>query len=237
MSCRMYIHCCDKDFLHALGDFRNSFLRALVFCNLLISFNSESFKTSLWTFINPRGDAALTLRGTTPQNRQLSITVPSGTSHDVWAGGNKAPRIMQPANNTDFEVEVKFDSPMNAQFQMEGVLIENNSSDYLRFDFYSDGSNTKIFAASFANGTPSAQANNIIAANGSAPLYMRAKRQGSLWTQTYSFDGKNWNEGANFRRELTVTGVGAFIGNQGNPAPSFTGLIDYFFNTAAPISP
>jgi len=39
---------------------------------------------------------------------------------------------------------------------------------------------------------------------------------------------------------LTVTSVGPFVGNHGDPessSPAFTGLIDYFFNSASPIIP
>jgi hypothetical protein len=38
---------------------------------------------------------------------------------------------------------------------------------------------------------------------------------------------------------LTVTSVGPFASNAegGSPAPAYTGLVDYFFNTASPIVP
>ncbi|RJQ14299.1 MAG: hypothetical protein C4560_12655, partial [Nitrospiraceae bacterium] len=68
-------------------------------------FNSGVLDEDLWSFVNPRGDASVTMTGS-----QAAISVPAGVSHDVWYGGNYAPRIMQAVSNVDFEIEVKFDS-------------------------------------------------------------------------------------------------------------------------------
>ena len=198
-------------------------------------FNSSNLNTSIWTSIDPLGDASLRIIYKNIRNGLLSIKVPAGKPHDIWTKGNNAPRIMQPANDTDFEIELKFGSAVTMKYQIQGVIIEEDSRNYLRLDFYSDGSATRVFAASFINGTPTARANRIIAGNGVVPLYMKVKRQGILWTQLYSFDGKTWTVADTFSHALKVTKVGTFIGNEGNPAPAFTGLIDYFFNTTSPI--
>src|SRR4030066_2122070 len=167
-------------------------------------FSTSSLNTGIWTFINPLGDATLAMTGT-----QVSISVPAGISHDVWTDGNFAPRIMQPANDTDFEVEVKFDSPVSSKYQIEGIIIEQNSNNYLRFDFHSTGSDTRIFAASFTNGSPTVKNYAVISGTPSAvPIYMRVKRQGDQWTQSYSYNGENWTSSANFNHSLSVTSVG-----------------------------
>jgi GH18 family chitinase/regulation of enolase protein 1 (concanavalin A-like superfamily) len=200
-------------------------------------FNSSSLNTSIWTFVNPLHDATLSLVGTGTQDALLSISLPYGQSHDSWTGGNFAPRITQSANNTDFEVETKFQSTLNAGYQQPGVIVEQDSLNYLRFDFIHDGSNLNIYAATITGGTASAAYQAVI--NAGNPLYLRVKRQGDQWTQSYSYDGSTWTGAANFSHILTVTKVGVFVGNYGtsNNAPAFTGLIDYFFNTASPVAP
>ena len=102
---------------------------------------------------DPKNDANFAIVGYGTKNALLSITVPSehGT-HDIWAGKNDAPKIMQNASNKDFEIEVKFQSRMNSKYQMQGVIIQQDINKFIRFDFESDGSNTKIFAATFNNG-------------------------------------------------------------------------------------
>jgi hypothetical protein len=69
------------------------------------------------------------------------------------------------------------------------------------------------------------------------PLYMRVKREATQWTQSYSYDGVSWHTEASFTHALRVSAVGAFVGNAGIQAPAHTAVIDYFFNTAAPIAP
>lgn len=201
-------------------------------------FNSYSLNTNIWTFINPpaTGDSSMSMTGT-----NLLINVPAGNNHRIWTDGNNAPRIMQNANNTDFEIEVKFDSALSMEYQMQGIVIEQDPANFIRYDFYSDGNGTRIFAfaATLAEGTSSAKIDAAIN-NPGAPLYMRIKREADKWTQSYSFDGQNWAVSGIFNHSLTVTKVGVFVGNEaasGGTAPAYLGSIDYFFNTASPVVP
>ncbi len=200
-------------------------------------FHAAALNISLWTFINPRSDAVLSLTGTGTADARLSIAVPAGVSHDVWSG-NLAPRVMQQAANTDFELEVKFDAPMTTQYQVEGVIVQQDNNNFLRFDFVRDNTGPRLFAASFVSGAPTARIDTRIASG--TPLYLRVRRQGNSWTPSYSYDGSAWTAASSFTQTLAVTQVGPFIGNHGVPettTPAFTGLVDYFFNTAAPIVP
>ena len=197
---------------------------------------SDDFKTPslnpVWTFVNPVSDATLTMTGT-----NVEIAVPSGTAHDVWSSGNFAPRIMQSAADADFEIEVKFQSELSVQYQMQGIIVEQDSSNFLRFDFFSTSSEVKIYAAAIQSGGVSVKNDATIGSvPGSVPLYMRVKRAGSQWTQSYSYDGSNWITAVIFDHAMTVASVGAFFGNAGTN-PAFTGSLDYFFNTASPIVP
>jgi len=63
------------------------------------------------------------------------------------------------------------------------------------------------------------------------------KREGDLWTLSYSLDGSVWTTAVSFAHSMTVTAVGPYAGNSGDTPPAHTGLIDYFFNTASPIVP
>jgi regulation of enolase protein 1 (concanavalin A-like superfamily) len=188
-------------------------------------FNSGSLDTDIWTYIDPRGDSSISLTGS-----QLAISVPAGTSHDAWSGGNFAPRIMQPVSNADFEIEAKFDSAVTQRFQLQGILVEQDAGNYIRFNFQHDGSNTRIFAATLTNNSPTTRVDTIIPDG--APRYLRIKRAGNQWTQYYSVDGVNWTTAVVFTHALTVSSVGVFAGNAGSPPPDFTALIDYFvFNS------
>ena len=144
---------------------------------------------------------------------------------------------MQASNDADFEIEVKFESRLLQRFQLQGIIVEQSGTDYLRFDFNSDGSVTKAFAASIAGGTPTTRISLTIGANGASPQYMRVKREGNLWTQSYSLDGTVWTIAGTFTHLLAVDSVGTFAGNTGTTIPAHTAKIDYFFNTRSPIVP
>ena len=179
-----------------------------------------SFDTSIWSFYDPKGNSILSATGT-----QASISIPAGSSHNLWKSGLFAPRIRQTSNDTDFEVEVKFDSPLSGQYQLQGITVEQDNTNLLRFSFHSTGSETKIFSASFVNGIPSRRLDSVIT-NG-IPLYLRVTRVGNQWTTSYSYDGISWTDALVYTHNLTVTSVAIFGGNAGlNPA--HTALIDYF---------
>jgi len=191
-------------------------------------FDGVGLNGGIWTLVDPRGDSQLTMTGTAAR-----ISGPAGTSHDLWKGQNAAPRIMQLASDTDFEIEVKFKTGLSGGNEMQGVLVEADSQNYIRFDFYSNGNGTRIFAASFLAGTPSVRKNSVISGVPSpSPLYLRVKRSGNQWSQSYSLDGSNWVSAVSFSHALTVRRVGAFAGNAVNN-PAFASEIDYFRNRSA----
>lgn len=205
-------------------------------------FNACTLNTGVWSWMNPVGDATRTMLGTFTDDAWLSISVPAGAAHDIWIDGNDAPRVMQPVSNVDFQVEAKFETGVTGSFQMEGILVEQDATNFLRLEFYSNGTNTKLLAAAFSPGSGGAMqvqvlTDQVIGAQGIAPLYLRVQRQGQQWTLSYSLDGATWQTGFAFSRAMTVTAVGPYIGNAGSNPPAFTGNIDYFFNTFSPIDP
>ncbi|VVB56435.1 SdrD B-like domain protein [uncultured archaeon] len=200
-------------------------------------FSAPALNTSLWTIINPGSESTITLVGTGTTDALLSIAVPGGTAHDILEGKNDAPRIMQKANNKDFEIEVKFQSALTSEIQIHGVIIEQDVNNYIRYSLQSDAAGTEIFAGTFANGVTTVKAYDTISGSPSpVPMYMRVKRAGNQWTLSYSSDGVTWNTGAIFTHVLKVTSIGPFVGNNGMIPPAYTGLVDYFFNNDSRIS-
>jgi regulation of enolase protein 1 (concanavalin A-like superfamily) len=194
-------------------------------------FNACGVDGSVWAFVDPVGDGSVSVNGT-----QLELSVPAGLAHDVWTGGNMAPRLMQPVNDGDFEAEVKFESAVMDSYEMQGLIVQQDLDDFLRFDFYGDGTRTRVFAARFVAGVPTALVNVTIPAS-SAPLFLKVTRTGDTWVLAYSGDGSTWTSVTSFVHVLSVSEVGPFVGNAGSSPPGHTAVIDYVFDTSAPIVP
>jgi hypothetical protein len=191
-------------------------------------FNAPTLNTGLWNYVDPRGDGS---RGVT--GSQLSIGVPAGVEHDAWTGGNNTPRVIQAANDTDFEIELKFDSPIPST-QGGGILVQADLANYIRFDFFCDGTNTRAFAGVISNNIGSGKANAVVGAPGIAPLYMRVKRERNVWTQWYSENGSTWTRTATFKHDIQMSAIGLFALNYGSTPPAYTALFDYFRNQQTP---
>ncbi|MBF2001378.1 MAG: DUF4347 domain-containing protein, partial [Synechococcales cyanobacterium M58_A2018_015] len=199
-------------------------------------FNSNSLN-SRWSFVNPLNDGSYRLVGAGSGDAYLELVAPAGSSHDLWNNSNRSVRVMQATSNTDFGLEAKFASQPTQRFQMQGILVEQDVNNWIRFDTYHDGASLYIFAATTVNGASTVRLNTAIAP-GSAP-YLRVNRQGNQWTLQYSGNGSNWTTAGSFTHTLNATAVGTFAANHatsGSP-PAFTSKVDYFFNTASPISP
>ncbi len=205
-------------------------------------FNNCEINLGLWTPIDPRSDSIIRVDGT-----RLQISVPGSETvgHGAWGTGpgdfaNTLPRLMQPANDTDFQIEVKFESGLDTEFQDQGVLIQQDDNDLMLVEFTRNANNdTRVRALKVVNG----EGGNLgdwgipIAASGAAPLYMRINRTGDIWTISYSLDGSVWQVYKVVEYVLAVSSVGIFAGNGGLPVPAVTAQVDYFFNSASPIDP
>ncbi|WP_170337390.1 tandem-95 repeat protein, partial [Ruegeria arenilitoris] len=183
----------------------------------------------VWTVIGPAGISHAL--GSTASDAYLELVTPDG-DHNIW-DTNKGARAMQSQADEDFTLETRFLSTPTDQYQMQGLLVEADADNWLRFDTYSDGNNLRVFAATTVNGDSTPKFNAVIP-GGSAP-YLRVERSGDLWTMYYSTDGANWTTAGSFTRALTVTSVGVFAGNTGS-ASGFTAQVDYFETSADPIT-
>jgi lysophospholipase L1-like esterase len=201
-------------------------------------FSSGLLDTTVWTFNNPKDDATIGFAGTGTADVQLTIDIPGGTAHDAWTGSNDAPRVLQPFANQDFEIEAKFGSVPSRKYQFQGLMVQKDSANYVRFDVVQQGTRAHIFAATFTDGQPTVQQDSIL--SGTSPQYLRLKRTGARWTGLFSFDGASWKVATSFSYSTVTTAGGVFAGNAGDTpsaSPAFTAAVDYFFNTASPLDP
>ena len=170
----------------------------------------------------------------------LSVTVPEGVSHNPWTS-TQVPRLRQAIADTDFQIEVKFESSLSERFQEQGILVELDTQNFLRFEFYSDSIQTYAFASATVSGVPTPMLNLPIGdAPSVTPMLFRVTRTGDVWTHEHSVDdGVSWVFNGSFVSTLQVAYVSLFAGNQvsGGTAPAHTATFDYIFDTALPVVP
>ena len=193
-------------------------------------FNSGTLNTSLWTFVDPIGDASLALTGS-----KAEINVPAGVRHDLWTNADEVPRLLQATPDENFEVEVKYDSVLDSRYQLQGVVVEGAAGERLRIEVHHDSLKAYLFVASIIGGTASTIDSREIASG--APVYLRVGRAGDQWTVRYSYDGEAWLGGSSFTRAFDVTALGPYAGNSGSSPPAFVGSIDYFRETTDRTAP
>ncbi len=179
--------------------------------------------------INPTGDSTFKVDG-----RYLRITVPEGATHNLWTDNKDAPRVMQTADNVDFEYVVKFDSAVTQSAQMQGIIIEQDAQNFARFDFEFNKT-LKAYAATFS-GSDFKKRISVDIVNPADAVYLRVTRVGDTWTMEYKGigSGAEWITAGSFKNDsLNVTQAGIFAGNvalTNQPAPAHTAVVDYFHN-------
>jgi regulation of enolase protein 1 (concanavalin A-like superfamily) len=195
-------------------------------------FNRCELYTDLWTFVNPSGVGSVSVE---PAESDMLITVPAAPTMTMWMDARDAPRIMQDTLDQDFTVEIKFESIPDQNNQFQGLLVEQDEDNWIRFDILNKNGVKKLFAGATTDGTSQAIWNETIDVGDAAEIYMRVSRLGDTWTQRYSTDGTNWQSPLSFDQPLAVVSSGIFAGNEnGAAAPDFVARADYFKNTAFP---
>jgi len=198
-------------------------------------FNSTSLNTTLWRFVDPLGDATLTMSGT-----NAIVYIPGGIKHNLSDTGILAPHLLQDAPNTDFEIEAKFDSEGMFTYQGQGIIVKEDDDTYIRFDLVYTTGGPRLFVGYFDAGVLTVKRNISVS---TAPSYLRVTRTGDHWVLNHSYDGTVWPLTTQFDQSLGVTETGVFFNNtcEGDDTywetPAFAGNVDYFFNTASPIIP
>ncbi len=200
-----------------------------------------------WAIEDPQNDADdpfISWAGT--PNARLNIPVPGGTDHELWVNGIQAPHITnEKVINTDFELIVKFDSPVTQQFQEQGIMVKQDASNFLRLELYSDNSDVNILAGIFGPGEETTfpldfsfpvngSIFSVAEAGDKFPIYMRINRTGNNYTQEYSEDGATWTTAGTFISDIKVREIGLYGGNAGSN-PAHVAQFDYIENTVVPI--
>jgi hypothetical protein len=204
-------------------------------------FNRFRFDEDVWTVANPTQTSEFRLVGTNTSDAWLEIDVPGGANQDVWFTGLNAPRLMQGVRNTDFQVEVRFESSVDAQGQSQGILVEQDAGNYLKVYFTVLNGQTTLFAAGATNfqlNQNDPYLNTPIAPPGVGPLWLRLTRVQNEWTASYSLDGAEFTDAEPFAHRVAMAKIGLYAGvfNFLADAPAFKLVADYFLNTAAPFS-
>ena len=184
-------------------------------------FAGSQLNTGLWTFVDPLGDSQLAMA-----DGRAVVSVPAGVGHDMWTAANNAPRLLQAAPDQDFEIEVRFTSAPTAQYQMQGIVVAQDSNDLLRIEAHHDGIRTRLFVAALEDGVASVKHVSTIPDGG--PVHLRLRRAGNDWRLRHSQDGDEWSAAVRWSHTLAVTAVGAFAGNNGMYPPAFAAAVDYF---------
>ena len=196
--------------------------------------DEPALNTSLWTIENPAGDGTVVMTGS-----GVNLNVPMGKNHDLTTAGNNAVRIMQPVSNSDFSVDVRFQSAVEIGNQDEGILVEQDSGDFLRFDVVFNGAaGPSLFAAGITGTTETTFVNTPISL-AQGPLWLRLSRSGNVWTGSWSTNGTNFSAAPNFTFNLNAVRIGPYGGNSNatvSNTPAFTAVVDYFFATSGPIA-
>ncbi|MEM7131331.1 MAG: hypothetical protein AAF702_33770 [Chloroflexota bacterium] len=203
-------------------------------------FNSCLLDNDLWTLEDPIGDVTLSQSGT-----QAIISIPGGTDHDLWTEKNFAPRIIQPMADGDFMAEVKFQTVPTQRFQMQGLIVEQDDKNFLRFDVFHSGTELRLFAAIFDNteAQPTVRFNEEISSDlkEDSDIVIRVQHFDDRWRLFYSFDGSNWiGPKVTFEHPLVVKQIGVFAGNTASNddiPPAYEAKIDYFYNSIVPLTP
>ena len=135
----------------------------------------------------------------------------------------------------DFAVEAKFESLPGERYQQQGLIVEQDDGNWLRFDLVHDGRRLDAFAGATAGDSSTARLRQTISVE-DGPIWLRVTRAGDAWTYGWSMDGINYTTVGAFDAALVVATIGPFAANH-KPNPAFTAVVDHVFDVAAPIVP
>ena len=203
-------------------------------------FSRFNLDRNLWAFVNPLNTGRMRMVGVGTSDARVELSVPAGIEHDPY-GTNFTPRLMQDVQNDDFDIALRYESPLDLKYQIQGVIIEEDDSNWMRFDLYFDGVRVMLYAGTNVDGVPATAGTGTVWEGtwDDSPLYLRVTRTGDLWSASTSFDGVTWDSPvAAFTHVIDVAKLGPFVGNAratSGIAPAHTAAIDWFFDWNAPI--
>jgi regulation of enolase protein 1 (concanavalin A-like superfamily) len=196
------------------------------------AFSSGVVDTSVWTLLDPQDDA-LSFFSRTTTDARLNLFVPAGRSHDLFDTRLLAPRLLQAAPNSDFEIEAKFQGTYSGTFTMQGLIAQQTFKDFVRVDVYRTGSQRRLYAATFVNGVATTRLDVAVPIGTTSfpDVHLRLRRQGSTFTVLWSADGQTWTSAGSFSHPMVVSAVGPWVGSHsgnGSTSQGMTAIIDHF---------
>jgi hypothetical protein len=176
---------------------------------------SSSFPGPLWDVVAPVGGTA------SVANAHLTLTVPGGSNHDTLQPSNQAVRVVQPVNDSNFDVSIKIDSAISAQAAdtTQGLMVLADNENFLTFDVRTNGTNISLEVHSMKGGVATTVFQQAVFSEYHNPLCLRIARNSATYTAYYSVDGVVWTEAASFTNAMVPKQIGPFAGNY-NSAPA-----------------
>ena len=109
-------------------------------------------------------------------------------------------------------------------FQMQGVLVQQDLDNWLRFEIQHDGDDLRLFVAANLNGASSLVSTEIVAIGDIDAL--RIQRIDDMWRVAYgSTTDDDWSESITFVQPFTVSALGLYAANHAvspQVAPAYT---------------
>lgn len=189
-------------------------------------FNGEPLDTA-WTWTDSRANSSNSL---TANPGHLQISLPAGTDHDCWNSSTSCARVMRSATNSDAIYETKIDGVnINSQYQTYGLMLWQNSQNFMRFEYYTSGGSVATAAFKIINGSGSQVINKTGVSLG-ITNYLRVTKTGDTFQLEYSQNGTAWTSAGSFTQAgFTVNQAGLYVDNAtGGTSPATTANFDYF---------
>jgi hypothetical protein len=176
---------------------------------------SSSFPGPLWAVVAPMGGSA------SVASAHLTLTVPGGSNHDTVLPSNQAVRVVQPINDSNFDVSIKIDSAVSASAAntSQGLMALADSQDFITFAIGTNGADISLSVHTISAGVATTVFNQAVFSEYQNPMYLRLARSGGSYIAYYSVDGVVWSQAASFTSSLITKQIGPFAGNY-NSAPS-----------------
>jgi hypothetical protein len=96
-------------------------------------------------------------------------------------------RAVQSIANADFTVTAKYDSIPSQQYQFEGIVVDQDANNFLRFQFGSSATTISISADTVVSSTDNGEfSNTITLPSGTTSLWLKVQRAGNTWTASWS---------------------------------------------------
>ncbi len=201
-------------------------------------FFANNLDLSRWSLVDPTGAAEVNMLASSTGEGHLQFSVPAGVASSPWMTLDAA-RLTQAVQDEDQSLQAIFRGAMGDNGTGQGLVFEEDESNFARFEFVYNSNKLQLFAAVFANGSlQNMQFTDLQtgpwAAGGT--LGMRVDRVGNAYKQKYTLDGLNWILGPTLTSNMVLGRAGILLASEGNPPAGITMIIDSFQNNASPIS-